>query len=214
MLIFLIAYGFTAFVIGKQSAMSTKLSGAIASVKGATTTKILETPIESPIPANDTQTNTVLASSVKSCANTHFGFELTYPKDWFTTFSAEEKKCSYFAPYSFVIPPDVSGNFVPIAIEVIEREKWEETNKFYEVANELQNVSSVTNLTIGDKSVKKIEASTTALTFVKRGLVKVTYLIFNPEKPIVVSYQQQDEKENVEKNKQIIQEMVESLKYF
>lgn len=194
--------------------MSTKLSGAIASVKGATTQKIIEAPIESPIPANDTQTNAVISSSVKTCANTHFGFELTYPKEWFTTFGAEEKKCSYFAPYSFVIPPDVSGNFVSITIEVVNPEKWEETVKFYENPNELQNVSASTNLTIGDKSAKRIDASTTALTSIKRGLVKTTYLIFHGEKPIVASYQQQDEKEDIEANKKVLLEMVESLKYF
>ena len=108
-------------------------------------------PIETSIPHADIQSGVVISSFAKLCSNTVYSYQLAYPKDWFTTFNTEPQKCSFFAPFSFVVPQNIDSPFVPVSIEVIKSEDWLQTSKFYQNPNEFQNVISVQNIQINEK---------------------------------------------------------------
>ena len=201
-------YGLVAYQLGK----STNLTSLLA-VKGATTTETFDSPQESPAPYADSQSQAIISSFVKLCANTTHAFEIAYPKDWFTTYNTEADKCTFFAPYSFIVPQDSENFQVPIRIEVISPQDWQTVVKLSENPNEFQNVLSIENLQVGGYLVEKIEAQTTNFS-AKQGYAKVSYLIFDGAKPMIVAYQQLDEKEDFKKAKEVLAEMVTSLKIF
>lgn len=207
--IFLAFYGLGFFLLGKNSSFVSTLK-----VKGAATQNTIESPLESPVPFADTQSSTITASYVKLCANTVYGFELSYPKDWFTTYNTDGEKCTFFAPYSFVVPYETASFIVPIRLEVLKPEDWLSSIKFYENPNDFQNVITSQTVEIGGKSAKMIEATATGQGQIKRGFAKTTYMIFDGEAPIVATYTQIEENENVEANKKVLEEIVTSIRYF
>jgi hypothetical protein len=209
-IIFLTVYGLGFYHLGKNSSLVN-----ILKVKGAFTEKsTIETPLDSPVPFADTQTSTITASFVKLCPNTVFGFEVSYPKDWFTTYNTEDQKCTFFAPYSFIVPYETSNFLAPIRLEIIGAADWLGNVRFYENPNDFQNIVSSENIEINGKGVKKIEATSTGQGSIERGFAKTTYLVFHEQNPIVVTYQQLEKNENVEANKKVVEEIVSSLRYF
>jgi hypothetical protein len=129
-------YGVALFALGRITTLPELLK-----VQHPKTSQI-EKPVEALPPYTDTQEGSVISSFVKLCSNTVYAFELSYPKDWFTTYGSEEQKCTFFAPYSFVVPQDATNFQVPVKIEVVQSPDWAETTKFYTNPNELQNVLS------------------------------------------------------------------------
>lgn len=174
----------------------------------------LAAPIESPLPFTDEQSGAVFGTFVKLCSNTNYSFEISYPQDWFTTYNDEKDKCTYFAPYSFTVFADPAANDVPIKIEVVQPEDWENTVKFYENPNDFQNVISSQSLELNGRSVQKIKAQTTGQVNLERGLIKISYLVFNSRLPLVLTYQQLTEKDNIADFEKNLEDMVRSLNYF
>lgn len=174
----------------------------------------LAAPIESPLPYSDEQSGSVFGSYVKLCSNTTYSFEISYPQDWFTTYNDEKDKCTYFAPYSFTVFADPAANDVPIKIEVVQPEDWQSTVKFYENPNDFQNVISSQNIELSGMSVQKIKAQTTGQDNLERGLIKISYLVFNSRLPLVLTYQQLTEKDNISDFEKNLEDMVRSLNYF
>ena len=195
--------------MGKNSSLVDNIK-----VKGAKSQNQLDSPVDSPVPFADTQSATITASFVKLCANTVYGFEVSYPKDWFTTYNTEDQKCTYFAPYSFVVPFDTANFLVPIKIEVLNPADWLGNVRFYENPNDFQNVISAQNIEINGKSVKKIQLTATGEGQIKKGLVNTTYLIFDDKNPTVISYQQTDEKEDTQTARKVLEEVVSTIRYF
>ena len=204
----LVAYGLVSYQIGKLQKIPD-----ILKVKGTSTQREIESPVDSPIPFADTQTQTITASFVRLCSNTTYAFELSYPKDWFTTYNSEDQRCLYFAPYSFVLPQDVSDFNSPIEIEVIKFEDWQTASKFWENPNDSVNILSAENTQVGNFFSKKIEAQATGTGQIPQGFTKTTYLVFTSTNPLAVSYTQLDEKEDAKVAKQVLEEMVKSLKF-
>ncbi|OGD87764.1 hypothetical protein A3D81_02040 [Candidatus Curtissbacteria bacterium RIFCSPHIGHO2_02_FULL_40_17] len=171
-------------------------------------------PIQTNLPYSDNQSSNVISSYVKLCSNTFYSFEVSYPKDWFTTYNSEGQKCTYFAPYSFVIPQNLDLPFVPIQIEVIPSAKWLETVKFHQNPNDFQNVLSSQNMQINDKSAVLVKAETTGNGSMQKGLVISSYLIFNSSNPVILSYHQTDQKENTKLYEDILAQMANTLNFF
>ncbi|MBI2040425.1 hypothetical protein HYT18_05135 [Candidatus Microgenomates bacterium] len=210
-LILLICYALGFYLLGKYSVF-----GNIVKFKENTSggKNSLERPVESPVPYADIQSGKVISSFVKLCSNTFWGYELAYPKDWFTTYNNDSQKCVFFAPYSFVVPADTSFFISPIRIEIINTADWQETLKFYQNPNDFQNVLSSESIQINDRPVQKIKATTTENGQLSRGFTKITYLIFDSEIPIAIVYQQLDEKEDVKLFEDVLLEMAGSLRLF
>lgn len=203
----LVAYGGVAYQVGKLQKIPD-----ILKVKGTSNQKTIDSPVNSPVPFADTQSQTITASFVRLCSNTTNGFELSYPKDWFTTYNTEDQRCLYFAPYSFVLPQDVSDFNSPIEIEVIKIEDWQTASKFYENPNDSVNIKSSENVQIANFFTKKIEALATGSGQIPQGFTKTTYLIFASENPLAITYTQQNASEDTKAAKQVLEEMVKSLK--
>ncbi|MBI3282886.1 hypothetical protein HYZ70_02310 [Candidatus Curtissbacteria bacterium] len=207
--IFLAVYGLGFYLLGKNPGI-----GGALKVRGASTQDTIETPLESPVPFADTQTSTITASYVKLCANTVHGFDLSYPKDWFTTYNTEDERCTFFAPYSFIVPQDTSNFIAPIRLEVLKPEDWLGNVKFYENPNEFQNIITSQTVEIAGRSVVKIEAISTGQDQTPGGFAKTTYMIFDGANPILARYLQTKEDENLEANKKVLEEIVTSIRYF
>lgn len=203
---FLVLYGSVFYFLGKSSSLANLIK-----IKGVTTQKSVESPIESPNPDTDVQSANISASFVKLCANTLYSFSVSYPKDWFTTYNTEAEKCTFFAPYSFVVPQETSSFLIPIKIELAQPQDWPNTVKLHENPNDFQNVISSENLEINGRPAKKITSSSTGNGQISRGLAKVTYLVFDRTRPIVISYQQTEEKEDVQSAKIILTDLVSSI---
>jgi len=171
-------------------------------------------PVSTNAPYADSQSANVISSYVKLCANTVYSFEVSYPKDWFSTYNMENQKCTYFAPYSFVIAQNVDWPFVPIKIEAVAKEKWLETVKFHQNPNDFQNVFSSQNIQINDKSALKIKAETTGNGSLPRGLAILSYLIFDSRTPMILSYNQLDQQENTELFFDVLDQMANSLRFY
>lgn len=204
-----LVYSAGLFLLGRSQALDSLLKFRVGSHSAVTPSK----QVDLPIPYTDTQTGSVIGSVIKYCANTHFGFEVVYPKDWFTTYNLEPQKCTFFAPFSFVVPQDPSNFSVPIEIEVVISPDWSETLKFYQNPNDFQNVLSFENLEIGGREVQRIKTTSTGKDTLSRGLLKVSYLFFDDENPLVLTYQQLDANENIGDNEKIIDDMAKSLKF-
>ena len=202
-------YGVGAYFLGKSSGIDN-----ILKIRRDIPKKTVEAPIESPIPHLDIQSGSVISSYVKLCANTVYGFEIAYPKDWFTTYLTDEQKCNFFAPYSFVIPKDTDGNFVPIKIEIAKVDEWPGLIKFYENPNDFRNIVSIQNIQSGSRLIHKIKASTTGEGILPRGYVTLNYLVFDSKNPAVISYQQLSEEDDVASFEKITENIVNSLRIF
>lgn len=207
---FLIIYGIGFYFLGK----SASLPALISKYKDKPVASKIDSPIQSPRPNEDAQSTSVIGAFVKLCSNSTSGFEISYPKDWFTTYNEEEQKCRFFAPFSFVVPQDVEGDFVPVKIELENPQSWQETVKFYSNPNDFTNVNSVQNLEINGKLVQKIKATTTDQGQLPMNLAKIIYLVFDGAKPLVISYGQLTENEDVENFEKILEQMVGSLQFF
>ena len=207
----ILVYGIFFYILGKNSAL-----GKIATLDIINNQKqdLVDFPIESPIPYSDTQKGSVISSFVKLCSNTTYSFEVAYPKDWFTTYNDDSQKCLFFAPYSFIVPKDTSIQFVPIKLELTSIDDWEVNRKFYENPNDFQNIVSVENKEIDAKPIEKIKAETTQEGTLEKGLTKITYLIFENNNPVIISYQQLDKSEDVKQYEDVINEMAASLRFF
>lgn len=169
--------------------------------------------IQKPLPQDNTQTAQVLSSYVKLCANTTNSFQVSYPKDWFTTYNQKEEECTYFAPYSFILPQSPDTDFTPITIKPIDKGAWEQTLKDLQNPSELFNVISSKNLEVNGRPVKYIEAESTG-SLKPKGFVRITYLIFDSNKPVEISYNQLEEKEDVANNIDVLKNIIDSFKYF
>ena len=174
----------------------------------------VNSPIEKSIPASDVKSEEVIGTSVKLCSNTVYAFQLAYPKDWFTTYDKQEQQCTFFAPYSFVVPASLDTPFVPIIVEVIEPADWQGAVKFASNPNDFQNVISAQNLEIDARPVVKVVAKSTSEGALARNLTKITYLVFDAQHPLIFKYEQTDEKENVQEQTEALEELVGSLKFF
>ena len=206
---FLALYGFGSYLFGKYAQPKD-----IFKIKDKSEEERQDKSFEQPQPYSDIQSGKVISSFVKLCSNTVYGFEVSYPKDWFTTYNSDTRQCTYFAPYSFVMPQVVENDFVPIKIEVVASEDWSATVKLFENPNDFQNVLSTKNIEISNRSVEKVEATSTGGGIIPRGFVKISYLVFNATNPLIITYQQLDGKENPEEYKKILDDMVLSLRYF
>ena len=213
----LISYGFLSFGLGLAFNF-----GIVNKVKHALSVKRPESPnksayaapIESPLPYSDQQSGEVIGSYIKLCSNATYSFQVSYPKEWFTTYNDDKEKCTYFAPFSFTVFADPSANDVPIKVEIVKPGDWQSTVRFYENPNDFQNVLATQNIEINGTSVEKITSQTTGKENLTRGFAKVSYLIFNARLPLVFTYQQLSGKENPQDYQKVLEDMVRSLEYF
>lgn len=205
-------YGLGFFLLGSTSIRQNVAS--LLNVRGATTKAGPIAPIDSPIPAADTQSNSIIASYVKLCSNATYGFSVSYPKDWFTTYNDDSQKCNYFAPYSFTVPADTDIQFTPIYLEVIKPEDWQGTVGYYQNPNDLQIIVTSQNIEVNGKSVQKVKAQTTGRGSTTKGFSQITFLIPDAQNPIVIIYQQQDAKEDADSSGKVLEDMARSLTYF
>ena len=210
--VFLLAYAIVFYVLGSQKS----IQGIIKSgeLNKNEDEKSLDLPINSPVPYADTQTGRVIASYVKLCSNIVHSYEVSYPKDWFTSYNEKSQECSFFAPYAFVTPQDTSDFFIPVKIEVHTSSDWPGLQKFYLNPNDFQNIVSVENKEIDGKPVTKIKTAATGNGSQKRGFLGIYYLISDAEKPVVISYSQLDETEDVVKTEEGLDGIASSFKYF
>lgn len=204
----IVFYGLAAFLAGKYSA-----GGNISSVKGVRTESNAD-QIDKPQPFSDVQSGSVIASTVNFCSNTVYSFQLSYPSDWFTTYNNKYQECTFFAPFSFVVPGYPEHDIVPINVVPIAPSDWQTTVKLYENPNDYQNVSSTKNIEINGRSVEIIDSTSTGNGFVPIGLVKRSYLVFDGRVPLVIYYQQLSSQEDVIGTEKILNDVVSSLKYF
>lgn len=201
----LVAYGGLTFYLGKNFKKPTpKVQGIKQNV--------IKAPIDSPVPFADAQSTNLIGSYVKICANTTYAYEVSYPKDWFSSYNQDQEKCQFFAPYSFVVPKDTANFKIPIKLEIIRLDDWETTVKFHENPNDFYNVLTVENVEIVGRPAKKIESQSTPLS-PEQGMTKTTYLVFDNQKPLIATYQQISKDEDPSQGKQVLYEMVRSLKF-
>lgn len=210
-----VLYGVGSYLLGNyRSDIKIPSLDKLIKVKGVSTKNSLVTPIDSPVPFSDTQSTSIISSYVKQCSNTKYGFEVSYPNDWFTTYNTEEDKCLYFAPYSFTLPGSLSGFSTPIKLEIAAPEDWDGVVKFYENPNDFQNVLSIKNIAINGAAVERVEAMTTGAGNSAKNFTKLSFLYSDSKLPVVLTYQQSDDKENAESYKRILEDMATSLKRF
>lgn len=202
-------YGVGFFVAGKITNKNATLQ-TVAQVENSQDGRKLERPQ----PEEKIQSVTVLAATVKRCSNNQYLYQVSYPREWFTTYNTPEDECSFFAPYSFVLPPKPNTELVPITIKKEDPQNWEQTLKLYENPNDFQNVVASTNIEINGKAVKKVEAMATGGGINQKGYVKISFLVFDATTPLIFTYQQSTPNENVIDNISVLEEMVKTLKYF
>lgn len=212
--IIFVAYGAVSYLLGATNFLQNINLINFGKIKGEQAKSKLNKPIDSPVPYADTQTTTIVSSYVKRCSNTQLGFEVSYPKDWFTTYNNEQERCTFFAQYSFTVPQDTSGFITPIKIEVYRPDEFPGVQKFYENPNDFQNVISAQNVEINGRAVQKIKAITTGGNLLPKNLSKISFLYPDTKLPMVLTYQQQDLNEDVNQNEKILEEMVRSVNYF
>lgn len=209
LIIFLIVYGVSFFAVGRLTSPDSSNN-----VKGVNSDNFAHDPIEKPQPYADVQKPEVISSSVKTCSNATFGFEISYPKDWFTTQNNEPQKCRYFAPFSFVVPQLTDTDFVPVKVEIIKTEDWQSTLSVYSEPNEFQNIDTVQNIEISGKPVTVVGSISTGKNLITNGYYKQSYLISDAKIPLIISYTQLNSNDDIENYKKNLKYMAESIKYF
>lgn len=205
-------YGLGFFLLGSTSIRQNVAS--FLNVRGAATKAGPASPVDSPIPAADIQSVSVIGQSVKLCSNATYGFSVSYPNNWFTTYNDDSQKCHYFAPYSFTVPADTDIQFTPIFLQVIKPEDWQGTVGYYQNPNDFQNIVSVQNIEVNGRSVQKVKAQTTGKGSTTKGFSQMTFLIPDYQNPIIIVYQQQDAKDDTAANEKVLEDMARSLQYF
>lgn len=208
----MVVYAVVFYWIGSQKSLQQIIKSKNSDRGGSD--KSLELPINSPVPYADTQTGSVISSFVKLCSNIVHSYEVSYPKDWFTTYSQQSQECSFFAPYTFVVPADTNSFFVPVKLTVHSAADWQNLQSLYTNPNDFQNIVSVENKEVEGKSATKIKATATGNGSINRGFLNVTYLIFDAERPVVISYQQLDAEEDISNMEEGLDEIATSFKYF
>lgn len=203
-----VAYSVSLYYFGQVSVPKITLSAQDTDKNQGVADKI-----QKPLPQNETVSARVLAQSVKLCASTVNSFELAYPKDWFTTYNQKDQECAFFAPYSFVIPTSLESDFTQVTIKVINKDQWEEVVKSFENPNELYNIDETKNIDVNGKLVKFIKSQSTG-SLKPRGFKKVTYLVFDTNHPLEITYTQLDEKEDTKNYEVVLENMVQSLKFY
>lgn len=200
------------FLVGKQSVSDGNTDIVIDSKEQ----KSAQSKIANPLAEDVSQSSRVLASFVKLCSNTALGFELAYPKDWFTTYNDPASQCMYFAPYSFVIPESLQtdSEITPISIKIVPTGEWENTIKLYQNPNELYGVVNSTNMQINGRLTTKVESTSTGAGSLPRGFKRVAYLVFDSKNPAIISYNQLEEKDDISTSQKVLDDMVSSLKFF
>lgn len=161
----------------------------------------------------EVQSAEVLASNVKLCANTAASFEITYPNEWFTTYNNKEEECMHFAPYSFVLPGAPDDYFSPITVKIIPKDEWEATVDAQKNPTDIFSVINFKNLEFDSKPAKYIEAISTGSS-VQKGFYKITYLIFNSEAPLEITYLQQTQDDDTSSYRKALEDMAKSVRYF
>lgn len=217
LVVLMLLYGLSAFLLGlsEKNGYLGKVKNIFYANRNTNRNKsTLAVPIDSTESLSGKQSGSVIGSYVKLCSNTDYSFEISYPKDWFTTYNSDEEKCTYFAPFSFTLLSDPNANTLPIKIEVAKPENWEATVKFYENPNDFQNILSSQNIEINGKSVLKIRAQIKSDGEARSGFTKTSYLVFNFRLPLVFTYQQIAESDNVQEFEKNLEDMVRSLNYF
>ena len=211
----LVIYGAGLYLLGSTNFLQKLLHlQDFIKVKGTSAKSDLNKPIESTVPSADSQSNLINSSYIKRCSNTKIGFEITYPKDWFTTYNTEDQRCTFIAPYSFTVPQDTANFTVPIKVEIYKPGEWAGIGKFYENPNDFQNIISIQNMEINGKSVAKIKAVTTGVGLQPKGLAKISFLYPDSKLPMIVIYQQQDTQENTSQMEDVLEEIVRSINSF
>lgn len=175
-----------------------------------------QSTIQDPQGSALSQSARVLSSFVKLCSNTTVGFEVAYPKDWFTTYNNPNSQCMFFAPYSFVLPESTqsAGEITPITITIEHVEEWENTVKLYQNPNDLYSVVDSENLQINGRSAIKVQSTTTGSGSLPRGFRRITYLIFDSNTPTILTYKQLEENADISTDEYLLEDMVSSLKFF
>lgn len=169
--------------------------------------------IERPTPTENIQSATILASSVKLCANTVHSYEIAYPSNWFSTYNIKDNECFFFAPYTFVVPDYPDNYFVPITVKLIAGDEWESTVESLKNPSDIYNVGIFKNLEINGKAAKYIEAISTG-NLQPKGFYKKTYLIFDAQRPVEITYVQQSQDDDINNYSQVLVEMANSLRLF
>lgn len=209
LVIFLAIYGISLFTLGRFT--GPKIGEEI---KGVSTNSVERNIIENPQPYADEQKAEVISNSVKNCSNATFGFEISYQKDWYTTQNNDPQKCTFFAPFSFVVPQLVDSDIVPIKVEVVIAQEWQSTILLYSEPNQFQNIDTVQNVELNGKPVTIVGSISTGLGQIPKGYYKQSYLITDSRSPLIISYTQMTQVDKIENNKQILKEMAESIKLF
>lgn len=211
---FIVAYGAISYFLGRVDFLKNLQFDSIPKTKGEATQSNLNKPIDSPVPFADSQSTSIISSYIKRCSNTKLGFEVSYPKDWFTTYNTEDQRCTYFAPYSFTVPQDTSSFAVSVKIEIYNPEDFTGAQNFYENPNDFQNIISDQNVEINGKAVQKIKATTTGSGLIPKGLAIISFVYPDPELPMVLTYQQQGTQEDSAQMEKILEDVVRSVTYF
>lgn len=216
LILVLFLYGLSAFFLGlsEKSGYLGKVKNILSLKDSESNKSTLAVPINSNLPSSEEQSGSVIGSYIKLCSNSFYSFEVSYPKDWFTTYTSDEEKCTFFAPFAFTVLNNPEANVIPIKIEVSTPENWEATVKFYENPNDFQNILSSQNLEINGKSVLKIKARIISQEEPKGGFIRTSYLVYNFRLPLIFTYQQISEKDNIEEFEKNLEDMVRSLNYF
>ncbi len=169
--------------------------------------------VERPTPSENVQVANVLSGNVKLCANTALSFEVAYPNDWFTTYGKKEEECFFFAPYTFVVPTSPEEYFTPITIKKIPKDEWEATVKSFENPSDLFGVARFKNIETNGRPTKYIEMVSTGNAQPK-GYYKITYLLYDANLPLEITYMQGAQNEDTQNYKKILEAIVNSLRYF
>lgn len=183
-------------------------------IKGVQTSETTGDIIEKPQPYADEQRAEIISNSVKICSNATFGFGISYPRDWFTTQNNEPQKCTFFAPFSFVVPQLVDSDIVPIKVEVAKADTWQSTISLYTEPNEFQNIDTVQNIEINGRPAILVGSLSTGKNQIPKGFFRNSYLISDPKIPLILSYTQLNQNEDLESNKKVLKNMAESINYF
>lgn len=208
LILFLVIYGIGLFTLGRVTYPKSD------NVKGVSTSNMMRDTIEKPQPYADEQKAEVIPNSVKICSNATFGFEISYPKDWYTTQNYDPQRCTFFAPFSFVVPQLVDSDIVPIKVEVSKTQDWQGTISLFSEPNEFQNIDTVQNIEINGKSVTQVGSISTGKGQTPKGFYKESYLIPDAKTPLILSYTQLTQNEEIETSKKILKDMAESVKLF
>ncbi len=212
LLFFILIYTGIIFYVGRNS---NKTLLTAADTDWQEQTQSVQSKIENPQgQENAVQSSQVLASYIKLCSNTALGFELAYPKDWFTSYNDSKDQCMYFAPFSFVLPQVLDQEITPVSIKIVKTDEWDDTVKLFQNPNEFYNVNVSNNLEINGRPATQIKSKTTGSGILQRGLTRTVYLIFDSKTPIIISYSQLEEKDDTDQYEKILEEMVNSLKFF